>query len=37
VLAHEAADQLGLEQVLLIPAGVAPHREIVPEPGKVER
>ena len=34
VLAHEAADQLGLEQVLLIPAGVAPHREIVPEPGK---
>ncbi|MDX6586780.1 MAG: nicotinate-nucleotide adenylyltransferase [Solirubrobacterales bacterium] len=33
MLAHEAADQLGLERVLLIPAGVAPHREIDPEPG----
>ena len=33
VLAHEAAHQLGLERVLLIPAGVAPHREIDPEPG----
>jgi nicotinate-nucleotide adenylyltransferase len=33
VLAHEAAEQLGLEQVLLIPNGVAPHREIDPEPG----
>jgi nicotinate-nucleotide adenylyltransferase len=33
VLAHEAADQLGLERVLLIPTGVAPHREIDPEPG----
>jgi nicotinate-nucleotide adenylyltransferase len=33
VLAHEAAHQLGLERVLLIPAGVAPHREIEPEPG----
>jgi nicotinate-nucleotide adenylyltransferase len=33
VLAHEAAHQLGLEQVLLIPAGLAPHRDIEPEPG----
>jgi nicotinate-nucleotide adenylyltransferase len=34
VLAHEAADQLELERVLLIPAGIAPHRKIDPEPGK---
>jgi nicotinate-nucleotide adenylyltransferase len=33
VLAHEAAYQLGLERVLLVPAGRAPHREIDPEPG----
>jgi nicotinate-nucleotide adenylyltransferase len=33
VLAHEAASQLGLERVLLIPAGEAPHRAIEPEPG----
>ena len=33
MLAHEAAHQLELERVLLIPAGVAPHREIDPEPG----
>ncbi len=33
MLAHEAAHQLGLERVLLIPVGVAPHREIDPEPG----
>jgi nicotinate-nucleotide adenylyltransferase len=33
VLAHEAADQLDLEQVLLIPVGIAPHRQIDPEPG----
>ena len=26
VLAHEAASQLGLERVLLVPAGEAPHR-----------
>jgi nicotinate-nucleotide adenylyltransferase len=37
VLAHEAAHQLGLERVLLIPAGVAPHREIDPEPGAAVR
>jgi nicotinate-nucleotide adenylyltransferase len=33
VLAHEAATQLRLERVLLIPAGEAPHRRIDPEPG----
>jgi nicotinate-nucleotide adenylyltransferase len=33
VLAHEAASQLGLERVLLVPAGEAPHRRIEPEPG----
>jgi nicotinate-nucleotide adenylyltransferase len=33
VLAHEAASQLGLERVLLVPAGEAPHRKIEPEPG----
>ena len=33
MLAQEAASQLGLERVLLIPAGEAPHRAIEPEPG----
>jgi nicotinate-nucleotide adenylyltransferase len=33
VLAHEAAFQVGLERVLLVPAGEAPHRAIEPEPG----
>ena len=33
MLAHEAASQLGLERVLLVPAGEAPHRRIDPEPG----
>ena len=33
MLAHDAAHQLGLERVLLIPVGEAPHREIDPEPG----
>ena len=33
MLAHEAACQLDLERVLLVPAGEAPHRRIVPEPG----
>lgn len=33
VLAHEAAGQLGLERVLLMPTGEAPHRRIDPEPG----
>ncbi|MDQ3572393.1 MAG: nicotinate (nicotinamide) nucleotide adenylyltransferase [Actinomycetota bacterium] len=33
VLAREAADQLDLEQVLIIPVGEAPHRRIDAEPG----
>jgi nicotinate-nucleotide adenylyltransferase len=33
VLAQEAASQLGLERVLLVPAGDAPHKRIDPEPG----
>jgi nicotinate-nucleotide adenylyltransferase len=34
VLAQEAAFQLGLEEVLLVPAGEAPHKRIDPEPGR---
>lgn len=37
MLAHEAAAQLGLERVLLVPAGEAPHRRIEPEPGREVR
>jgi len=37
VLAHEAASQLGLDRVLLVPAGEAPHRRIDPEPGREVR
>jgi nicotinate-nucleotide adenylyltransferase len=33
VLAHAAADQLGLDRVLLVPTGEAPHKRIDPEPG----
>jgi nicotinate-nucleotide adenylyltransferase len=33
VLAQEAAHQLGLERVLLMPTGEAPHKRIEPEPG----
>ena len=33
VLAQEAAFQLTLDEVLLVPAGEAPHRRIEPEPG----
>jgi nicotinate-nucleotide adenylyltransferase len=33
VLAHEAAYQLGLDRVLLMPTGEAPHKRIDPEPG----
>jgi nicotinate-nucleotide adenylyltransferase len=33
VLAQEAAFQLGLDRVLLMPTGVAPHKRIDPEPG----
>jgi nicotinate-nucleotide adenylyltransferase len=34
VLAQEAASQLRLDEVLLVPAGEAPHRQIDPEPGR---
>jgi nicotinate-nucleotide adenylyltransferase len=33
VLAGEAAGQLGLDSVLLVPTGVAPHKEIEDDPG----
>jgi nicotinate-nucleotide adenylyltransferase len=33
VLAQEAAVQLGLEEVLLVPTGVAPHKRIESDPG----
>jgi nicotinate-nucleotide adenylyltransferase len=33
VLAQEAAGQLGLERVLLVPVGESPHKRIDPEPG----
>ena len=33
MLAQEAADQLGLEQVLLVPVGESPYKRIDPEPG----
>ena len=33
MLAEESAHQLGLDEVLLIPAGEAPHKRIEPEPG----
>lgn len=34
MLAQEAAAQLGLERILLVPTGEAPHRRIEPEPGR---
>jgi nicotinate-nucleotide adenylyltransferase len=34
VLGQEAAFQLGLKEVLLVPAGEAPHKRIDPEPGR---
>jgi nicotinate-nucleotide adenylyltransferase len=37
VLAQEAASQLGLGSVLLVPAGEAPHKRIEPEPGREMR
>jgi nicotinate-nucleotide adenylyltransferase len=37
VLAQEAASQLGLAEVLLVPAGEAPHKRIEPEPGREVR
>jgi nicotinate-nucleotide adenylyltransferase len=37
VLAQEAASQLELKRVLLVPTGRAPHKEIVDEPGELVR
>ena len=34
MLGQEAAFQLGLEKVLLVPSGEAPHKRIDPEPGR---
>ena len=33
MLAQEAASQLVLERVILVPTGEAPHKRIEPEPG----
>ncbi|HXE98969.1 MAG TPA: nicotinate-nucleotide adenylyltransferase [Solirubrobacterales bacterium] len=37
VLGQEAAFQLGLREVLLVPTGEAPHKRIDPEPGRALR
>jgi nicotinate-nucleotide adenylyltransferase len=37
VLGQEAAFQLGLKEVLLVPTGEAPHKRIDPEPGRALR
>jgi nicotinate-nucleotide adenylyltransferase len=37
VLAQEAAFQFGLVEVILVPAGEAPHKRIDPEPGREVR
>ena len=37
VLAQEAAFQLGLDEVVLMPTGSAPHKRIEPEPGAALR
>ena len=37
MLAQEAASQLELDEVLLVPAGEAPHKRIEPEPGREVR
>ena len=34
MLGHEAASQLDLDSVVLVPTGEAPHKVIVPEPGR---
>ena len=33
LLASEAIDSLGLDELILVPTGVAPHKRIDPEPG----
>jgi nicotinate-nucleotide adenylyltransferase len=37
VLAQEAAAQLGLKRVLMVPTGRAPHKEIADDPGATTR
>ena len=37
MLAQEAAYQLGLDEVLLVPVGESPHKRIDPEPGREVR
>lgn len=37
LIAQEAYDQLGLSQVLLVPAGVPPHKEVPVDPGAPAR
>jgi nicotinate-nucleotide adenylyltransferase len=37
VLAQEAGDQLGLDEVLLMPVGESPYKRIDPEPGREVR
>ena len=33
LLAQEAVHDLGLDELILVPTGIAPHKEIEPEPG----
>ena len=33
LLAQEAVHDLGLDELILVPTGIAPHKEISPEPG----
>jgi nicotinate-nucleotide adenylyltransferase len=37
LLAQEAMDSLGLDELILVPTGVAPHKRIEPEPGPAVR
>ena len=37
LLAQEAAATLGLDEVVLVPTGIAPHKRIDPEPGPAVR
>jgi nicotinate-nucleotide adenylyltransferase len=37
VCAQEARDQLGLDRVVLLPAGIPPHKEVDDEPGAAHR
>jgi nicotinate-nucleotide adenylyltransferase len=37
VCAQEARDQLGLDRVVLLPAGTPPHKEVSEEPGAAHR